>query len=176
MRKRPTRASAADQGVRPAISAGGLLGAQMTTSCGQITYEDRNQTDYGPLRVGVVEGHARDDVGSAIPNVCLGLFSEPDHKLVTTAQADVKGAFRFRRLASGRYRIVAKYEGFCPANAILLVEPTARKSLRIHMKPAGIDTCSYVDLANRARVKNGSSSFLPRTRAAISSTTAGRCL
>jgi len=121
------------------------LGAQMTTSCGQITYEDRNQIDYGPLRVGVVEGHARDDGGTAIESVCLGLFTEPDHKLVATTQTNAKGAFRFRHVANGRYRIVAKYDSLCPANAILLVLPIARKSLRVHMKPVGIDTCSYVD-------------------------------
>jgi hypothetical protein len=119
--------------------------AQMTTSRVQMTYQDRNQVDYGPLRVGVAKGRVRDDAGVAIPSVCLGLFSEPDHKLVATTQTDVKGAFRFRHVASSRYRIVAKYEGFCPANAILLVQPTARRSLRIHMKPAAIDTCSYVE-------------------------------
>ncbi len=118
-----------------------------------MTYEDRNQVDYGPLRVGVVEGHASDADGVAIPGVCLGLFSDTDHKLVATSQTDRKGGFKFRRMASGKYRIVAKYEGFCPANAILLVQPTARQPLRLHMRPAGIDKCSYVGLAKRARAK-----------------------
>jgi len=121
------------------------LGAQAASSCGQITYEDRNQTDYGPLRVGVVEGHVRDAQGVAIPNVCVALFNEPHHKLVATTQTDAKGRFRFRPVAGGGYRLVAKYEAFCPANVILQVQPTARKSLRVHMRPAGIDTCSYVD-------------------------------
>ena len=53
--------------------------------------------------------------------------------LRATTQTDAKGAFRFRHVATSRYRIVAKYEGFCPANAILLVQPAA------------IDTCSYVE-------------------------------
>ena len=73
------------------------------------------------------------------------LTGEPDHKLVATTQTDTKGAFKFRHVVSGRYRIVAKYDAFCPANAILLVQPTARKSLRVHMRPAGIDKCSYID-------------------------------
>ena len=48
--------------------------------------------------------------------------------LRATTQTDAKGAFRFRHVASSRYRIVAKYEGFCPA-----------------VQPAAIDTCSYVE-------------------------------
>jgi hypothetical protein len=114
-------------------------------SCGQISYEDHNQIDYGPLRVSVAEGNARDTQGAVIPNVCMGVFSEPDHKLIATTQTDAKGAFKFPPVAKGRYRLVAKCEGFCTANVILLVQRATGRSLRLHMRPAGIDTCSYVD-------------------------------
>jgi hypothetical protein len=119
--------------------------AQSAVSCGEIAYEDRNPIDYGPLRAGAVEGHVRDAQAVAIPNVCVALFEEPGHKLVVSTQTDAKGRFRFPPVAKGRYRLVAKYEGFCPANAIILVQPEARKTLRVRMRPAGIDTCSYVE-------------------------------
>jgi hypothetical protein len=70
--------------------------------------------------------------------VLIGIWS-------LVAQTDAKGAFKFQSVASGRYRLVVQYAAFSPANAILLMRPAARRSLRVHMKPAGIDTGSYVD-------------------------------
>ena len=38
---------------------------------------------------------------------CLGLFTDPDHRLVTTGFADASGRFSFNAVSGGRYRLVA---------------------------------------------------------------------
>ena len=111
----------------------------------KITYEYRNQTDPRPVSIAIISGIAQDKDQVRIPNVCLGLFL--GHRLVSTAVTDQKGRFRFGRVNPGRYRIVAKYEGFCTANIPVLVKPTSKQHKRLvfHMEPTGIDTCSYGD-------------------------------
>jgi hypothetical protein len=113
-----------------------------------MTYENRNQIDYGPLRLRAVKGSAKDLDGVSIPKVCVGVFTETEHKLVATAETDEEGLFEIRNLPAGNYRIVAKYSGFCPANARLQIQPKSRsrKSLKLRMRAAGIDTCSYFEL------------------------------
>lgn len=116
----------------------------------KMAYENRNQVEYDPLPIQSVSGIALDKDGVSIPGVCLGLFTERKHRLIERTVTDQKGNFKFRRLPSGRYRLVAKYSGFCPANTSLLVKRDSsnkilrRKRLVLHMEFVGIDRCSYI--------------------------------
>lgn len=117
-------------------------------------YENHNQTDYGPLKVRVVEGTSviqvgtQEQPGAAV--ACFALFTEKDHKLVATAKADSQGRFELRDVAPGRYRLVARAEGLCTANIPLeLLRPSAvsKTEILVHFRPTGIDTCSYGEVA-----------------------------
>jgi hypothetical protein len=116
-----------------------------------ITYENRNQIEYSPLPIQIVSGVAQDKDGARIPGVCLGLFTEKEHRLVATAVTDEEGNFQFNQVPPGRYRLVAKYSGFCPANTLLRLTRRASnkkmktKTLVLHMETAKIDHCSYGD-------------------------------
>ncbi len=96
--------------------------------CENMAYENRNQTDYGALRLSTVAGTAKDAQGVAIPSVCVGIFTESNHELVAAALADNKGRFELRNIPPGDYRLVAKSEGFCPANARIRIERAAAKN------------------------------------------------
>ena len=123
-------------------------GAQaQSQSCKDMIYENRNQTDYGPLQLTVIRGTVIDPQAVVIPQLCVGIFSEPDHKLISVSETNDKGEFEIKNVPKGDYRLVAHYVGFCPANVRVRIRPDLRggKPLFIHMKPSGIDTCSYVD-------------------------------
>lgn len=47
-------------------------------------YENHNQVDYGPLIVQEVTGIITDPQRRAVPQACVGIFTEKDHKLVAT--------------------------------------------------------------------------------------------
>jgi hypothetical protein len=117
----------------------------------KITYENRNQIEYRPLSVSIVSGVALDKDQVPIPSVCLGLFTERGHRLVANAVTDQTGSFNFSRVIPGRYRLMAKYNGFCPANLSLRIMRRPSKSNRkgrhlvFHMQPTGMDSCSYGD-------------------------------
>jgi hypothetical protein len=135
--------------VQATILASGVLlatGAQ-TQSCKDMVYENRNQIDYGrPVQVTALFGAAQDMEKVRVPKACVGIFTEPEHRLVA-AETTENGEFEIRGVPNGDYRIVVKYNGFCPANALVrLRQRSGRgKPLIVHMRPAGIDTCSYVD-------------------------------
>ncbi len=136
-------------------------------------YENHNQVDYGPLKVRVVLGTSvvetgdKTQPGKTIPGACLSLFTEKDHKLVATVVADSQGQFQFDAISSGRYRLVARAKGFCTANVPLEVVKSSRRKTKIvvHFRPAGIDTCSYGELAvsKRDGAKPASSTHDPTT-------------
>ena len=127
----------------PALSA-------TTTSdkpCSEMTYENRNQVDYGPLRIHHRNGIVIDPDGVRIPSACMGIFSEADHRLVSSTHSNKKGDFEIRNLPDGNYRLVAKYDGFCAANARINVTAVKRKTGRliVHVRPGGVDDCSYIE-------------------------------
>ncbi len=115
-------------------------------------YEDNNQIDYGPLIVREVKGVVTDPV-DAVPQACVGIFTEKDHKLVTATESDEDGKFSLQSIPPGRYRLVVKADPLCAANVRLRVVKHQKKKqiLQVHMKPRGLDSCSYVDLG--AQVK-----------------------
>jgi hypothetical protein len=116
-------------------------------------YENHNQIDYGPLKVHDVEGTSLIQVGNqaqpGAAGACFVLFTEKDHKLVANVEADANGRFVAKDIAPGRYRLVARAEGLCPANIPLEVVRSSRRQreILVHFLPAGIDTCSYGELS-----------------------------
>jgi hypothetical protein len=137
--------------------AGSIAHAQQPSpSCqSPIEYGNRNQVDPKPSSVSGISGRVIAEVGnpakevSAVP-ACLGLFTEKEQRLVASVIADEEGNFSFGSIPSGRYRLVVRdpQNAFCLANMPLNVVSRSRgkaKPLVIHMRPAGIDDCSYGD-------------------------------
>ena len=112
-------------------------------------YENHNQIDYGPLIFDHLSGRAVDPSSLQMPRVCLGLFKEGNHKLVATASTDENGNFKFSVVPLGRYRLVVHADGLCAANVPLRIvrakNSSKSRELVLHMRPSGIDACSYGD-------------------------------
>lgn len=108
-------------------------------------YENHNQIDYGPLIIQKVKGTITDPQQGAVPKVCVGIFTEKDHKLVATTESDADGKFSLQSVPPGRYRLVVKADPLCAANVPLQVVKHQKKkhALLVHMKPRGLDSCSY---------------------------------
>jgi Carboxypeptidase regulatory-like domain len=126
--------------------------AQTKTDCSNyLNYENKNQVDPKPLRLSIVLGSVEDVQGVSIPDVCLAIFTESG-KLVTQVTSDKNGKFAFSAVPAGEYRLVAKYSPFCTANVpIEVIEKDKRgkskqRKVVVHMKPAGIDECSFGEL------------------------------
>lgn len=125
----------------------GAAGQEGTTVCKDLSYQNRNQIDYGPLRVAALRGSARDSQGVAIPKACVGVFTGTGHKLIAATETDDNGRFELKGIPDGDYRLVAKYDGFSPANAKLRVKHSrSKKVLAVQMRPVGLDTTSFVEL------------------------------
>jgi hypothetical protein len=130
-----------------------LLSAQdASAACKDVKYEHQNQIDSPVLRVAIVRGTGSDPQGVVIPNLCVGIFTETEHKLVAAVGTNDNGAFEVKDVPPGNYRLVAQYAGFCPANVRIRVQPGRGKNrLILHMKPASIDRCSYGELAKTTK-------------------------
>lgn len=115
----------------------------------EYAYEDHNQVTPRPLAVCRVGGRAIDPSGNAVPNVRLGLFQGSEPRLVQVIVADSKGCFNLPGVPAGEYRLVVKYEGFCPANVPIVVphcspcQGEPKENLVIHMNVYATDGCSY---------------------------------
>ena len=122
-----------------------------------MSYENHNQVDPRPLSLRELTGRVLTEVDEPaqvvgpVSGACLGLFIEQDHHLVATATADKEGHFEFGAVAPGRYRLVVRANGLCAANVPLQIAAKSRSrkqknsEIVVHMRPAGIDTCSYAD-------------------------------
>ena len=143
-----------------ALIGSNAFAQQGVPRCARIEYGNRNQVDPKPLSIRILSGKVFDEIGenpvqvhAPIPGACLGLFTETDHRLVASATADDRGRFRFARVSPGHYRLVARdpQNVFCLANALVRIVDWpgggALKAKRtiVHLRPAGIDTCSYAD-------------------------------
>ena len=92
-----------------------------------------------------LRGEAIDPSGVPVPGVCVGLFTESAHTLVTATVTLTTGEFALKNAPTGDYRLVAMYPAFGTANArVRLGRGSARVILR--MRPIGIDTTSYIEL------------------------------
>jgi hypothetical protein len=104
------------------------------------------------LQVGNLWGELKDTV--TIGEALVGLFTEEGHRLVASTEADSEGRFKLRAVPAGRYRLVVRDPTclLCVANVPLKVihgrggVNYRRGALVIHMRPGGIDDCSYGEL------------------------------
>ena len=116
--------------------------------CKDLSYEHHNQVDYGPLSVSSVKGVVQDKDHVPIPQASVVIFTEADHRLVLSTCTGSDGHFDLKGIKPGAYRSVIKYEAFCAANAKIKIGYGVhfKNSLVAPMRPAGIDTCSWVEL------------------------------
>lgn len=126
--------------------------AQSKTDCSTgVNYENKNQVDPKPLILTSISGTIEDEQGVSIPDACLGIFTEDGQKLVMQVTSDKNGKFAFDSMPTGKYRLIAKYSPFCTANIPIEVITKNRKGkskgkkVVVHLKPSGIDSCSYGD-------------------------------
>lgn len=111
--------------------------------CPEMAYEDHNQTDYELSSLASIDGNAIDTQSGPVPTICIGLFRDSDHVLMATGQTDENGHFSIGKVRRGSYRLVAKGQGFCPANARIRIGRSASmgKHLLLQMRqstPAAI--------------------------------------
>jgi hypothetical protein len=127
--------------------------------CELIKYENKNQVDARRLSVSKVSGRVAVEVGELgasaieaglVSGACVVLFTEREHQLVANATADREGRFTFGAVPEGDYRLIVRADPLCLANVLLRVVTSKRGGARkrqvvVHMRAAGIDTCSYAD-------------------------------
>ncbi len=112
-----------------------------------MLYEDHNQVDY-TVHVSSVSGIAKDIQGFEVRGTCAGIFTEDGKKLMAAQETNVDGHFEFNDLPNGRYRLVVSANGWCVANAVIILKNKSRRGKRLVaiMKPRGIDDCSSIQL------------------------------
>jgi hypothetical protein len=126
-------------------------------NCKEMVYGHENQIDPSPIELRQVKGTVLDPSGAVMPQICVGIFTEPEHKLIRYAQTDETGLFALdvTGLPDGEYRFVGQVPYFCPANALIRSKSRSHKktTLTVHMNVRGIDSCSYVERArNKKRI------------------------
>ncbi len=117
----------------------------------RLSYVNRNQVDPNEISLDRVAGQAVDSKGVVVPEICIGLFADKDHRLVAQVETDSEGRFAFKEVPEGRYRLVARvpeYDYLCPVNARVRVKKaeTKKQSLLLHLVPPSIDQCSWADV------------------------------
>jgi hypothetical protein len=118
--------------------------------CSSMPYLHQNKFDPKPIKLAELTGTVVDQNGTALPQLCIGIFSSQDHRLLRYTQADSHGSFTLdtKGLPDADYRLVGQLLGFCPANAIIDVNAHFRhkKPLVVHMNLPSNTACSYVDV------------------------------
>jgi hypothetical protein len=119
----------------------------------QIEYVNRNQVDPPYISLRKIKGRAIDLSGVAVPKVTVALFTEKEHRFIAQTVTDENGYFQFSKIPKGSFRLVGRVERdfFCPVNTPIRKVSFPQgglfrsKGLVLHLRPAGIDTCSYSD-------------------------------
>ncbi len=99
--------------------------------------------DYSPIKVSGIRGVAVDVSGASVPTVCIALFTEQDHKFIAAAITSDDGQFAIADIKPGKYRLTARLSPFCTANVPVQVERHKPDQLRVQMRAAGMDSCSF---------------------------------
>jgi len=75
-------------------------------NCKEMAYGHENQIDPSPIELRQVKGKVLDPSGTVMPRVCVGIFTEPEHKLIRYGQTDETGLFALDMtgLPDGEYR------------------------------------------------------------------------
>jgi hypothetical protein len=126
------------------VAAGSLQGQ----SCKDMVYGHENQIDPNPIELQRVAGKVLLPNGTVAPRICVGIFTESEHKLLRYGETDESGQFVIETtgLPDGDYRLVGLVPGFCPANTSIKYKARShrKKTLVLHMNVRGIDTRSYI--------------------------------
>jgi hypothetical protein len=90
----------------------------------------------------------------------LDVYTETERKLIASTTSDENGNYKFDKIRPGQYRLVVFYKPFCTANAKIIIVATRPSSIKyksvyVHMRAAGIDSCSYAN-HTRPKIENGS--------------------
>ena len=133
-----------------ALFAFGAVGSEAQESFKCFSeYQNHNMVDYGPLVFRHLSGRAIDPASVEIPGVCVGIFTEREHRLIATAVSDQDGKFALPAIPAGRYRLVAIFPGFCAANVPVKIvrwpRGDSKSRLVLHTVLPAIDACSYGD-------------------------------
>lgn len=144
-----------------ALMASGGTTSWQANDCGkQVGYENRNQVDPPVIMLQEVSGLAVDKDSVVVSGVCVAVFTEKDHLLVSTVTTDQSGKFRFDNLLKGDYRLVVKYAGFCPANIPLQLNPQSSQKTRqpkrlvVQLRLSGYDECSFAEYKSLSRKRS----------------------
>jgi hypothetical protein len=113
--------------------------------CRAMKYEHYNQVDY-TLRISSVQGNVKLPDGFPASQGCVGVFAKSGESLLQTSHLDSEGRFEISGLPNGKYRLVITVQGFCAANAVVVLKNKRAGKKQVHavMKPRGIDDCSYI--------------------------------
>jgi hypothetical protein len=127
--------------------------AQPPASCKSMRYSQEQVTALQPLDLAELHGTAVDRNNVVLENVCIGIFSEDTHKILRYARTDNNGGFSIdtKGLPDGTYRLVGKFVGFCPANAIIHLDARSnqKEPLVLKMNMPGSKTCSTVEIEKK---------------------------
>ena len=126
--------------------------------CNLSLVANHNQVDPDALTVRDLKGQVTDMNGAPVPQACLGVYIETERKLIASTTSDENGNYKFDKIRPGKYRLVVIAKPLCTANARLIIAPTVLGSIRnrpvyVHMRAAGIDSCSYAS-HTRPKIEN----------------------
>jgi hypothetical protein len=121
--------------------------------CSDMPYLHQNQLDREPIELSEVQGTAVDQNGKAVAQLCMGIFTMDQRKLLRFAQTDSHGNFTIdtKGLVDGTYRLMGYFIGFCPANAIITIHshPLAKKPLAVRMNVPVNPDCSTIEVSKK---------------------------
>jgi len=112
-----------------------------------VEYENHNMVDY-TVKVRHLKGRILDFSDSPLPRACIAIFNSDHSRLLQTAESDDGGNFAVDKIPAGKYWLVVKDQqrAFCAASAkVEIGRLMGKETLLVHMKPRGIDTCSYCE-------------------------------
>src|SRR5687767_16034613 len=86
------------------ITRQGLSVAQQekTTCLNEVGYENHNFLELGALTVGDLKGQVTNEKSAPIPQSCLGVYTETEHKLIASTTSDENGNYKFDKIRPGR--------------------------------------------------------------------------
>ena len=152
-RHRPSMATGRTFVIFAILTASSLAASAQRLGCkGTFDYGNRNQVDPASISLRSVQGRVFIDRDSAsdrtsVPG-CLAVFTESGHRLLAIGITDRYGRFSFPGIRPGNYRLVVRdpQNAFCLANAKIRITSAAPplRRLKVHLLPAGIDTCSFI--------------------------------
>jgi hypothetical protein len=143
------------------ITCHGVSVAQQkkTTCLCDVKYENYNFIEPEALTVCDLKGQVTNQKSAHIPQACLGVYTEAERKLIASTTSDENGNYKFDKIRPGQYRLIVFSNGYCTANAKIIIASTCLSSIKyksvyVHMRVREIDTCSYAN-HTRPRIENG---------------------